>query len=59
MKHGVIRHSHFSKVMGEIIALSEKGVKARWSCKKANGQWTATSTTPIAYSIEQLQGAVA
>ncbi len=59
MKHCVIRHRHFKAVMGEILALSQAGFKARWSCKKANGQWTATSTRPIAYSVEQLERAVA
>ncbi len=59
MKHCVIRHRHFSEVMAEIIALARAGYKARWSCKKDGTQWKATSTTPIAFSIEELQGAAA
>ena len=59
MKHCVIRHPHFKTVLGKILALSQAGFKSRWCCKKANGEWTATSTIPIAYSLEQLQEAVA
>lgn len=59
MKHCIIRHRHFKSVMSEIMALSQAGFKARWSCKKDNGVWKATSTTPIAYSLDELQRAVA
>ena len=59
MKHCVIRHRHFKAVMGKIMALSQAGYKARWSCKKEGAQWKATSTTPIAYSVAQLERAVA
>lgn len=59
MKHCVIRHRHFSEVMAEIIALARAGYKARWSCKKEGTQWKATSTTPIAFSVGQLERAVA
>ncbi len=58
MKHCVIRHRHFSKVMAKIIALARAGYKARWSCKKEGTQWKATSITPIAFSLEQLQEAM-
>lgn len=59
MKHCVIRRRYFKEVMGEIIALSQAGYKARWSCKKEGTQWKATSTTPIAFSVGQLERAVA
>ena len=59
MKHCVISRRHFKTIMAEIIALSKAGFKTRWVCKKSDGQWTATSTQPIAHSVEQLQRAVA
>ncbi|WP_067517905.1 hypothetical protein [Endozoicomonas ascidiicola] len=59
MKHCVITHRHFKAVMAEIMTLAKAGYQSRWRCKKVGNQWEATSTTPIAYSVEQLQRAVA
>lgn len=59
MKHCIIRHRHLKAVMAEIIALAEAGYKVRWNCKKEGNKWKATSTVPIACSLEQLQEAVA
>lgn len=59
LKHCVIRQQHFKSVMAEILALREAGFLTRWRCKKVGNQWEATSTQPIARSVEQLQRAVA
>lgn len=59
MKHCVFRRRHFKDIMSEILTLSKAGFKTRWRCKKNGDQWEATSTQPIASSVEQLQRAVA
>ena len=59
MKHCVIRHPHFKAVLGKILALSQAGFNSRWCCKKVDNEWTATSIKPIAYSVKQLEKAVA
>lgn len=59
MKHCVIRHNHFSKVMSEILELSRQGFKTRWQCSKVKGQWTATSLSPAFRSEQQVSEVLA
>lgn len=59
MKRCTIRHDTLQTVVGYIQALTQAGFKSMWTLKKSQGQWIATSNSPIAYSLDQLQRTMA
>ena len=58
MKRCTIRHNTLKTVTANIQALAQAGFETLWTLKKSQGQWIATSNSPIAYSLDQLQRAV-
>ena len=59
MKRCTIRHDTLQTVVGYIQALTQAGLKSTWTLKKSQGQWIATSNSPIVYSLDQLQRTMA
>lgn len=59
MKRCTIRHNTLQTVVGYIQTLTTAGFKSVWTLKKSQGQWIATSNSPIVHSLDQLQRTVA